>query len=119
MGRNLTRATDFAEKVTRKYLESPVKDTYTHYDMSEKSKDNLTKLEFVKEVWEEIDRQQQLELSKAVCGMSDEYELADIASYLEVPAEEWFDWTETKRAHYISKFNELSVEDVAQGKTIS
>ena len=30
----------------------------------EKSKDNLTKLEFVKEVWEEIDRQQQLELSK-------------------------------------------------------
>ena len=84
----------------------------------EKSKDNLTKLEFVKEVWEEIDRQQQLELSKAVCGMSDEYELADFASYLEVPAEEWFDWTETKRAHYISKFNELSVEDVAQGKTI-
>ena len=36
----------------------------------------------------------------------------------EVPAEEWFDWTETKRAHYISKFNELNVEDVAQGKTI-
>lgn len=46
----------------------------------EKSKDNLTKLEFVTEVWEEIDRQQQLELSKAVSGMSNEYELADIAS---------------------------------------
>lgn len=49
--------------------------------------------------------------------MSDEYELADIASYLEVPAEEWFYWTETKRAHYISKFNEFSVEDHAKGKT--
>ena len=75
-------------------------------------------MEFVKEVWEEIDRQQQLELSKTVCGMSDEYELADIASYLEVTAEEWFDWTETKRAHYISKFNEFSVEDHAKGKNI-
>ena len=50
--------------------------------------------------------------------MSDEYELADIASYLEVPAEEWFDWTVTKRAHYISKFNELSVEDLTKGKNI-
>ena len=28
------------------------------------------------------------------------------------------DWTETKRAHCISKFNELTVEDLAQGKTI-
>lgn len=50
--------------------------------------------------------------------MSDEYELADIASYLEVPAEEWLDWSETKRAHYFSKFNQLSVEDLAQDKTI-
>ena len=69
-------------------------------------------------MWEEIGRQQQLTLNKAVCGMSDEYELADIASYLEVPAEEWFDWTETKRAQYIGKFNKLSVEDLAQCKTI-
>ena len=46
----------------------------------EKSKDNLTKLEFVTEVWEEIDRQQKLELSKAVSGMSNEYDLADIGS---------------------------------------
>ena len=28
MGRNLTRATDLPEKVTRKYLESPEKDTF-------------------------------------------------------------------------------------------
>ena len=38
----------------------------------ENSRDNLTKLEFVKEVWEEIDCEPQLELSKAVCGMSNE-----------------------------------------------
>lgn len=111
-GKPLRCYTNMAESVNNKLTRQ--KEAVTR---KEKSKDNLTKLEFVKEVWEEIDRQQQLELSKAVCGMSDEYELADIASYLEVPAEEWFDWTETKRAHYISKFNELSVEDVAQGKT--
>ena len=112
-GKPLRCYTNMAESVNNKLTRQ--KEAVTR---KEKSKDNLTKLEFVKEVWEEIDRQQQLELSKAVCGMSDEYELADIASYLEVPAEEWFDWTETKRAHYISKFNELTVEDLVQGKTI-
>ena len=54
----------------------------------DKRKDDLTKLDFVREVWEEIDRQQQLELNNAVCGLSDEYELADIATYLEVSAEQ-------------------------------
>lgn len=53
-----------------------------------------------------------MELSKVVCGMSDEYEFVDIVSYLEVLVEEWFDWSEIKRVYYISKFNELSVEDL-------
>lgn len=50
--------------------------------------------------------------------MSDEYEFVDIVSYLEVLVEEWFDWSEIKRVYYISKFNELSVEDLVQGKII-
>ena len=44
--------------------------------------------------------------------------LAHIASYLEVTAEGWLDWTETKRVHYISKFDKLSVKDLAKGKNI-
>ena len=44
--------------------------------------------------------------------------LAHIASYLEVTAKGWLDWTETKRAHYISKFDKLSVKDLAKGKNI-
>ena len=44
--------------------------------------------------------------------------LAHIASYLEVTAEGWLEWTETKRVHYISKFDKLSVKDLAKGKNI-
>ena len=37
---------------------------------------DLTKLEFVRDVWEQVDQQQQLELQLAICGLSEEYELA-------------------------------------------
>lgn len=112
-GKPLRCYTNMAESINNKLTRQ--KEAVTRKD---KSKDNLTKLDFVRDVWEEVDRQQQLELSKAVCGMSDEYELADCASYLEVQPEEWFQWSEKQRAHYISKFNELSIEQVIQGKTI-
>lgn len=60
----------------------------------DKSKGNMTKLEFVRDVWKEVDKQQQLELQMAICGLSEEYELADKASYLVVQPEVWFKWTE-------------------------
>ena len=41
-----------------------------------KSKSDLTKLEFVRDVWEQVDQQQQLELQLAICGLSEEYEPA-------------------------------------------
>ena len=46
---------------------------------NDKSKVNLTKLEFTRHVWEELDRHPQEELKLAICGLSEEYELADIA----------------------------------------
>ena len=39
-----------------------------------KSKTDLTKLEFVRDVWEQVDQQQQLELQLAIFGLSEEYE---------------------------------------------
>ena len=51
-------------------------------------------------------------------GMSEEYELSDEASYLEVNPEDWFEWPEEKRAEYTRNFNELNMEDVYKKKTI-
>ena len=83
-----------------------------------KSKNELTKLEFVRDVWEEVDNQQQLQSKLAICGMSDEYELAHVAAHLEVNPDEWFSWPEEKRREYARKFNELSIEDVNKKKPI-
>ena len=47
----------------------------------------MTKLEFVRDVWEQVDQQQQLERQSAICGLSEEYELADQAHYLLVNPE--------------------------------
>ena len=84
-----------------------------------KSKSGFTKLEFVRDVWEQVDQQQQLELQLAICGLSEEYELADQVHYLSVNPEVWFEWPVEKRMEYTRKFNELTVEDVAKKKVIS
>ena len=44
-----------------------------------KSKSDLTRLEFVRYLWEQVDQQQQqqLELQLAICGWSEEYELEE------------------------------------------
>ena len=52
----------------------------------------------------------------AICGMSDEYELAHVVAYLEVNPETWFQWPEKKRSEYARKFNELSIEDAIKKK---
>ena len=65
-----------------------------------------------------MDNQQQSELKLAMFGMSEEYELSDEASYLEVNPEDWFEWPEEKRAEYTRNFNELNMEDVYKKKTI-
>ena len=85
---------------------------------NEKSKVNFTKLQFTRDVWEEVDKHQQEELQLAICGLSEEYELADLAVHLAVSAEKWFNMNRNQRADYVLKFNKMSVEDVLKGKTI-
>ena len=46
----------------------------------------LSKLEFTKNIFEEVHRKQQEELTLAVIGLSDQYELSTIAARLAVPA---------------------------------
>ena len=58
-------------------------------------------------------------MNLALSGMSEEYELADTASYLEVEPELWFKWSGKERSDYICKFNELTISDVMKKKTIT
>ena len=68
----------------------------------------MTKLQFTRDVWEAVDRHQQEELQLAVCGLSEEYELADLAAHLAVSAEKWFNMNRNQRADYVLKFNKMS-----------
>lgn len=54
----------------------------------------------------------------ALCGLSEEYELSEMASYLQVNAEDWFEWSEKTRAQYAPKFNRQTIEDVMKEKPI-
>ena len=85
---------------------------------NDKSKSNMSKLEFVRDVWERVDYQQQSELSLAVFGLGEEYEPADFAKYLQVEPERWFEWTTNERDHYVKSFNKLTVDDVIAKKKI-
>ena len=79
----------------------------------------LSKLEFTKNIFEEVHRKQQEELALAVIGLSDQYELMKIAAHLAVPPEVWFEWREAQRNEYMAKFNLMSVDDALAKKTIS
>ena len=56
--------------------------------------ESLSKLEFTKHVFEEIHEREMRELKLALCGLSEEYQLAKIVEHLTVPTETWFEWTE-------------------------
>ena len=88
------------------------------YGKNDKSKVNLTKLQFTRDVWEAVDRHQQEELKLAICGLSEEYELADLAAHLAVSAEKWFNINRNQSADYVLKLNKMSIEDALTGKTI-
>jgi len=59
-------------------------------ERNDKTKANLTKLQFTRDVWEQVDRHQLEELQLAICGLSEEFELADVVPHLAVSAEQWF-----------------------------
>ena len=79
----------------------------------------LTKLEFTKHVFKEVHRKQQEEMTLAIIGISDQYELSKMAAYLAIPPEVSFNWTEEQRKDYMTKFNLLSVDDAINKKTIT
>ena len=55
----------------------------------------------------------------ALYGGSDEYELAESCKYLELTPKTWYgEFTERQRQEYVKKFNELTVDNVMQKKTI-
>ena len=85
---------------------------------NDKSKVDMTKLQFTKDVWEEVDSHQQEELTLAICGLSGEYQLADVVAHLEVTPDQWFDMTVGERQAYIKEFNKMSVDDALKGKPI-
>ena len=55
---------------------------------NDKTKINLSKFQFTKDVWEEVDKHQQDKLHMAICGLSAEYELSDVVTHLAVPPDE-------------------------------
>ena len=87
-------------------------------EKTDKSKVDLTKLQFTREVWEQVDMHQQEELKLAICGLKEEYELAHLVAHLAVSPEKWFNMNRNQRADYVAKFNRLSVEDALNGKNI-
>ena len=86
---------------------------------NDKNKVDLSKLQFTKDVWEEVDKHQQEELHMTICGLSAEYELADVVGRLAVPPEEWFEMSAVHRVEYVQKFNQMTVEEAMQGKSIT
>jgi hypothetical protein len=72
-----------------------------------KKKDAMTKVGFVRDVWENVLQHQQNELISAICCHSNEYELSPEAEYLAVSQEEWTKWPRERREHYVQKFNNL------------
>lgn len=80
--------------------------------------ENLSKLEFTKQVFEEIHERQMRELKLALCGLSEEYQLEKTVKHLAVSVDTWFDWSKHQREDYVAKFNAMSVDDALQGKEI-
>ena len=49
---------------------------------NDKNKVDMSKVQFTKNVWEEVDRHQQEELKLVICGVSCEYKLAEVLADL-------------------------------------
>ena len=86
---------------------------------NDKGKQGLSKLQFVTEVFQLKFVHQLEELTAALYGKSDEYEPADSCKYPELTPTTWYrEFTERQRQKYVNKFNELTVDNVLQQKTI-
>lgn len=86
---------------------------------NDKIKIDLSKLQFTKDVWEEVDKHQQDELHMAIYWLSAEYELSTVVAHLAVPPDERFEMSTVQRAEYVQKFNEMTVKEAMRRKAIT
>ena len=115
-GKPLRPYTNGSEAMNNVLLQT--KESYLR-DQKKPETAQLSKLEFTKNIFEEVHRKQQEELALAVIGLSDQYELTKVAAHLTVPPDVWFEWPEAQRNEYLAKFNLISVDDALAKKTIS
>ena len=78
----------------------------------------LNKFQFTKNVFEVVHAHQMEEPLSAIAWLSDNYILADYASYLKVPADIWFEWTPKMRETYVLGVQKLSLQDVYKQKDV-
>ena len=75
----------------------------------------LNKIQFTQNVFEVVHASQMEELHSAIAGLSDQYILA---TYLQVPADVWFEWTPQMREGYVRRIQQLSLEDIFKQKDV-
>ena len=78
----------------------------------------LKKIQFTRNVFEVVHAHQMEELHSAIAGLSDEYILADHATYLQVRADVLFEWTPQMREEYIRGVQKLSIEEMFKEKDV-
>ena len=57
-------------------------------------KDDMSKGQFLRNVWQGVVNDQELEIRLALYGQSEWYRLKSEAKYLQVSVEEWYNWLE-------------------------
>ena len=79
----------------------------------------ISKLEFLRDIFEHIHARQQEEVARAIGGMSDLVQLSPLAEHLRIDTDVWFEWNKSQRGTYLEDFNKLSIEEAFSGKEIS
>ena len=87
---------------------------------TDKGKQDLSKLQFTTEVFQPTYKHQREELTRPYMAGAMNMNLQTFANTdLEVSPETWFgEWSENYRAEYVRKFQELTIEQVMERRTI-
>ena len=83
-----------------------------------KKKQDVSKIFFASELWRKTKDKQLIEVRKALYGDSNELCLTRESQYLKVEPETFFNWTKKQQEDYVSKFRQLSIEEVQRKQLI-
>lgn len=64
-------------------------------------KDDISKTQFIRSVWQRVVQEQDLEIERALYGQSDRLRLTKDAEYLQVEVEDWFNWSKKTRLRLV------------------